>query len=279
MASLRQLYQELNRLRGRKRANPRAIMAAATQNAQTENERRWTAERRTKEDYWARREQEKMARMIEREQSGIEMERLRKEDLERREKDTKEEKERKAKERGEDYQAAIYGIEAGVPELANRFMSKYGPKDVNPTFTYDPKTKQFKLSHPGRELGAMDMEQVGGKWQMKEGTLLKPDQAKGLLEKFQSVESYRDSQKRKTAAAKERRAETKTAIEVGEYVRKGQLGISDKERVKMFGFYVKDRAGGSIDPDVSFDDYLAEAGIGGTRGPGVGIPTEQQVTP
>lgn len=278
MASLRQLYQELNRLRGRRRADPRAIRAAAGENAKAENERRWAAERRTKEDYWARREAEKMSRMIEREQSATEMEELRKQDIERREKDTKEEKEREAKERTEDYQAAIYGIDAGVPELANRFMTKYGPEDVNPTFTYDPKTKQFKLSHPGRELGAMDMEKVGKKWQMKEGVLLKPDQAKGLLEKFQSIEGYRESQKKKTAAGKERRAETKTALDVGEYVRKGQQGLSDKERVKMYGFYVKDRAGGNIDPDYTFDEYLAEAGIG-RRGPGVGIPTEQQVNP
>jgi len=255
-------------------------MSAATRNAQTENERRAAVKRQSDQDYWDRREREKMSRMIEKEQAATEIEALRKQDLERRERDTKEEKEREAKERSEDYQAAVYGIDAGVPELANRFMSKYGPQDVNPTFTYDPKTKQFKLSHPGQELGAMDMEQVGGKWQMKEGVLLKPGQAKSLLEKFQSVEDYRESQKRKTAAATERRAETKTALDVGKYIREGQQGITDKDRVKMFGFYQKDRAGGTT--DLTFDEYLAEAGIGGTtprKGPAVGIPTEQHARP
>jgi len=267
MPSLQQLYQELNRLRGRKRANPRAIMAAAGESAQRQKE----------EDSWRRRQEEKMFRLAEKEQSALRIKELQEQDLARRQRDIKTEKERKAKERHDDYQAAIYGIDAGVPELANRFMSKYGPEDVNPTFTYDEKTKQFTLSHPGRELAPTDMEKVGEKWQMKEGRMLKPAQAKSLLEKFQSVEDFRESQKRKGIAAKERRAEVKTALDIGEYMRKGQKGLSDKERVKMFGFYQKDRAAGNIDPDYTFDDYLSEAGIGGgTTSPSVGIPEPRQ---
>lgn len=280
MASLQQLYQQLNRLRSRKKANPRAIMAAAGENAQKENERRWEAERRTSEEFWDRREREKLFRMAEKEQSRLEIERLKKEDVARREKDT-------AKELHEDYQAAIYGIDAGMPELANRFMSKHGPKDVSPTFTYDRKTKLFTLTHPGRELGPTDMERVGGKWQMKEGVMLKPEQAKSLLEKFQSVEDFKVSQKRKVAGAKAKQERIKTGIDVGEYrlkvdkfKREGKQGLTDKDRVKMFGFYVKSKAAGEIEPDYTFEDYLSEAGIGGVGGttmaPRAGIPEQPQ---
>lgn len=278
MASLQQLYQELSRTRSR-RANPRAILAAAGEKAQGENERRWGAERQAREEFYGREQERKIMRMAEQEQSDLRIKRIREQEVARIGRERKLEKEEKTKERHEDYQAAIYGIEAGLPELANRYMSKYGPEDVTPTFAYDQETKQFKLSHPGRDLAPTDMERVGGKWQMKDVTL-KPAQAKSLLEKFQSVEGYRASQTRKTAAAKERRAEMKTGIDVGEYKlkvgkfqREGQQGLSDKDKLKMFGFYQKDRAAGTIDPDYTFDDYLAEAGIGGAR---MGIPEPQQ---
>jgi len=274
MASLQQLYQQLSRVRSRTRANPRAIRAAAAQNAQTENERKWARERQRKLD-WERREQErKMTRVLEKEQSRLEIERLKKEDIARREKDT-------AKELHEDYQAAIYGIDAGMPELANRFMSKHGPKDVSPSFTYDQKTKLFTLTHGGKELAPTDMEKVGGKWQVKQPTF-KAEQAKSLLEKFQSVEDYRASQKRKGVAAKAEQQRIKTGIDVGEYrlkvdkfKREGQGALSDKERMKMFGYYQKDRASGNIDPDYTFDDYLSEAGIG-QQPRGTGIPERHQ---
>ena len=282
MASLDQLNQELRHLRSGRRTTPRSVMEAATRDAQTENERIWAPERQKRQDYESQQREERMLRLIEKERANKEREILRKNIIERGKRDTELEEKRKAKQRHDDYQDAMFGIDTDTPELANQFISKYGPTDVNPTFSYDSKTKQFKLT-PGKDLTSEDMEKVDGKWQVKGTKLLRSDQVKKVLENFQSIEDYRASQKRGVAEATARQKRVKTGMELGRYKmdtekheRELQQGLSDSERAKMYGYFVRDRASGNIDPDVTFDKYLSEAGMSGGSAPGVGIPERQQ---